>query len=100
MTNEDARLWVSPETRERVNDRKRGDETQEDVIRRLLDDTDADADMTVSVAPEVDEDALADVEDRIDDALADAGAGMTYDDTVAACRKAIREELPDRVLQG
>jgi predicted nucleotidyltransferase len=98
--SDDAKEWVNIRIPETVRDDAREDPRTYGEIMRAGLNADADADMTVSVAPEVDEDALADVEDRIDDALADAGAAMTYDDTVAACRKAIREELPDRVLQG
>jgi len=96
MTDDCARVRAYADDKARINDLRQGDDTQADVVARLLDRyADApDTDITATVTPEVDEDALANLTDRVDDAVADAGAGMTYDDVRQACRQALREELP------
>src|SRR6056297_2043282 len=66
----DGRIWVRDADRERVNDMKEGDETQADVLERVLDfyeDHDPDA-ADAGERPEApDTDALADaVAERVD----------------------------------
>ena len=129
---DDARLHVSADTRDAVNARKRGDDTQDDVVQRLLDDgngesggygvirpsaePDATSEASVSIQPELDEDAVDEMVERLEARLSDVDAGgvdaeaiaaeiidqmpaLTYDDAVAANRKALREELPDGVFK-
>jgi hypothetical protein len=61
-------------------------------VRRLIDEYDT-ADTPES------EVSAAEFDDKIDEALADTGAALTYDDAVAACKQALREELPDGVFR-
>ena len=114
---DDARLHVSAETRDAVNARKRGDDTQDDVVQRLLSDApDGTSEASVSIQPELDADAVDEMVERLEARLSDVDAGgvdaeaiaaeiidqmpaLTYDDAVAANRKALREELPDGVFK-
>jgi hypothetical protein len=103
----DGRIWVRQADRERVNDMKTGDETQADVLERVLDfyeDHDPDAAET-HVMRDVDALAAA-VADRVDatasvdpDAVAAALAGRidTGDADAATIAKATADEVERRL---
>jgi glycine/D-amino acid oxidase-like deaminating enzyme len=87
----DGRIWVRDADRERVNDMKTGDETQADVLERVLDfyenhDPDAPAD----TAP--DTDALA-------DAVADRAADRISRPSVEVDPDAVADALADAVAE-
>jgi len=87
-------IEVTDEQHTELNERKQHrNEPIKDVVGRLL-GGDGDTEPTATVTPEVDTDALAEVEDNVQEALADAGAGLTYDDVKQACQAALRDELP------
>lgn len=93
--------WVTvrvPEPdRDEAKDIRPDDATHGDCLvagaKALAERGDNGPEISVGVTPEVDEDALAELEERVDDAVSGAG-GMDYDGAVEACRQAIREELP------
>lgn len=98
---ENTRVPANTDAVDRARDVKaeHGD-TWTDVMEFYAEHRDAEhhSEISVGVTPEVDEDALAELEERVDDAVSGAG-GMDYDGAVEACRQAIREELPVEELR-
>ena len=102
----DGRIWVRRADRERVNDMKEGDETQADVLERVLDfyeDHDPDAADSGERPETPDTDALADaVAERVDvratvDPEAVAAALAERFDMDAADPATIAKETADEV---
>lgn len=133
MSDDHARVRCYADDKARINDLRTGDDTQADVIRRLLNHPLADADDRTlqrfedarertgddvpKMPPTAFLSALLDTQEKVkrdgygdktaltpvgdgepaewlDEALADAGSGLTFDDVKAACAAAIRDELP------
>lgn len=93
MTDDDtARVRAYTDDKETINERRRGSETQADVIRRLVDGAGQDGTGVDA------EDVIDALEDRIDALAYDGASGgetVTFDDVKNACSAAIQEELED-----
>jgi len=75
MADDDAKEWVTIKVPKRVRDAAREDpRTYGEILRAGMD---GDADITATVRPEIDEDALAEIEAKLDDVADDAGEALT-----------------------
>ncbi len=83
----DKRIPISEENRERLKAKKRGDETYDDVVERLMGD-EGKAELTAEVTPELDADAVDDLVDELQERL--AGADPIDRDALA---RAVAERL-------
>lgn len=100
---ENTRVPANTEQVEQARDvKERYDDTWSDVMAFYAEHRDADAhtELTATVRPEVDADALADAGERIDEVLAEHGDSLTFDDVKAACEAALDEKLPEGVGAG
>lgn len=98
MTDDNtARVRAYEEDKERINDLRQGDDTQADVIRRLLGPEEFDGETLAEDMDKIREetDEWTPLEELdLEDAMQDAGPSLSYDDVKSACAAAIREELP------
>lgn len=74
----DKRIPLTEDTRDRLKQRKRGDDTYEDVILRLLGDGDTDFTATAEIQPTLDEDALDEIAEGVADRVDTDGRDIDY----------------------
>lgn len=88
------RIPLAEETRERLKDRKRGDDTYDDVIQRLLGDgaDNAEFSTTAKITPTLDDEALAAVREQVESV---AWGDFPTADVKEAVRDVLRDELPE-----